>query len=353
MHAHRTPRTLGLLGLAAAALAVWSCAAADAASGNAEPTSPGEPAAEAGARIDGSSGASPPADASGGDSGAAGDTGGVLADAGVTGDASYRTSLHVCWNDPTCPRALAISHGGDWALAGPPYDSNAALAAAYDHGADGVKIDVRFTSDNVAVVSHSSPIQTYESLDCSGKKIEEMTAAQVTACHRFPSSETFQRLDDVLDALRGKLVVQLCVKVNTDFGRTIADVLARGAEDFAFIEVNAGDFPTIPALPGADKVYYVVNAASTLADVDTVLAYKNPRVIMMELDPTVALSGLAATKLHPAGVRAFTYDNSSTATAQTLKALFDQGYDVVSSNLTAPDVQARMQVNQARGVTPP
>ncbi|MGH7330487.1 MAG: hypothetical protein ACREJX_19230, partial [Polyangiaceae bacterium] len=115
------------------------------------------------------------------------------------------------------------------------------------------------------------PIQSYESLDCQGDKIEEMTVAQVTACHRLPSSETFQRLDDTLDRLRGKLVAQLCVKVNTDFGRTIQEVLAKNAQDFAFIEVNAGDYPLIPPLSGSNHVYYLVNVASTLADVDTVL----------------------------------------------------------------------------------
>lgn len=347
-------RVAGLLAVVLPAAALWSCSAGDARSGGADP---GTTPASDGSVADGGSGGSDAggtyADTSAPESSAGGDTGAPPADGGLPDGATYRNSLHVCWNDPSCKRALAISHGGDWAVAGPPYDSNAALAAAYDHGADGVKIDVRFTSDNVAVISHSSPIQTYESLDCSGKKIEEMTVAQVTGCHRFPSNEGFQRLDDVLEALRGKLVAQLCVKVNTDFARTITNVLARNAQDFAFIEVNTGDFPPIPAMPGADKVYYVVNAASTLADVDTILAYKNPRILMIELDPTVQLSGIAATKLHPAGVRAFTYDNSSTATAATLKALFDQGYDVVSSNLTGPDVQARTQVNQSRGITPP
>ena len=327
------------------AVAVWSCGSGG--SGPASDTGGGNdpsPHEEAGA-----SEASAPDDAA-----AARADADAPDEAGPSDGGTYRNSLHVCWNDPACMRALAISHGGDWnLLAGPPYDSNAALAAAYANGADGVKIDVRITSDDVPVISHSSPIQTYESLDCMGKKIEEMTVAQVTACHRLPSNETFQRLDDVLASLRGKLVVQLCVKRNTDFGRTITEVLARNAQDFAFLEVNAGDLPAVVPLAGADQVYYLVNVASSLPDVDTILALHNPRVIMIELDPTVALAGLATTKLHPAGVRAFTYDNSSTATAQTLKALFDQGYDVVSSNLTAPDVQARVQVNQARGIAPP
>ena len=295
------------------------------------------------------------------DAGAApGEGSGAIHDAGASADAAsppdgatYRSSLSHCWSDAACTRALAISHGGDWSFSGPPYDSNTALDAAYDHGADGVKIDVRVTADDVPVIAHSSPIQSYESLDCVGKKIEEMTAAQVTACHRLPGSETFQRLDDTLDRLRGKLVAQLCVKLTTDFQRTIQEVLAKSAQDFAFIEVDSRDYPLIPTLTGHDQIYYVVNVESRLDDVDTVLGYADPRIIMIELDPTVSLDGMAATKLHPAGVRAFTYDNSDTATESTLQARFDDGYDVVSSNLTAPDVQARITVNTARGVSPP
>jgi hypothetical protein len=54
----------------------------------------------------------------------------------ASGSATYRNSLSVCWTDAACPRALAISHGGDWTVSGNPYDSNAALEAAFANGAD-------------------------------------------------------------------------------------------------------------------------------------------------------------------------------------------------------------------------
>ena len=116
---------------------------------------------------------------------------------------AWKTSLRVCWTDVGCQRALAMAHGGLWDTSSAPYDSNAALAATHAADFDAVKIDVRITSDDVPVVAHSSPLNWYESLDCTGLVIENSTAAQVTACHRFPSSsETFQRLDeDALAAL--------------------------------------------------------------------------------------------------------------------------------------------------------
>lgn len=282
-----------------------------------------------------------------------GDQGG---DGDGAGDGDWRASLSVCWTDATCPRVMAVGHGGMWDATSAPYDSDAAIAAAYAGGMDGVKIDVRVTSDNVPVIAHSSPIEFWESLDCGGKKIEEMTADEVTSCHRFPSSsETFQRLDEVLEYLRGKMAVQLCVKESRDFGRTIEQILTQGAQDFAFIEVDTADLQNfIPGLPGADSVYYLVNVGSNLGEVDTIIdQIGNPRAFMIEIDPDVDIGDLVATRIHPAGLRAFTYLKAELATVAQLQALFEKGYDVVSANAGANAVQARINVNQARGVDPP
>jgi len=268
----------------------------------------------------------------------------------------WRSSLAICWTDSSCPRVMAIGHGGLWNVSSAPYDSDAAIAAAYEGGMDGVKIDVRVTSDNVPVIAHSSPIEIYESLDCYGRKIEEMTAAEVTSCHRVPSAtETFQRLDDVLGTLRGKMVVQLCVKESTDYGRTIEEIRAQGAEDFAFIELSTSDLQNVvPSLPGSDSVYYLVNVGSNLAEVDTLIdVIQNPRAFMVEIDPDVDLGDLVATRIHPAGLRSFTYDSAQVATVAHLQGLFETGFDVVSSNAGANDVQARINANQSRGVSPP
>jgi len=268
---------------------------------------------------------------------------------------AYRTSLSVCWTDASCPRVMALAHGGAWDLTTAPYDSNAAIAAAFAAGDEGVKIDVRVTVDNVPVIAHSSPIEIYESLDCANQRIEEMTAAQVTACHRFPSSsETFQRLDDVLEYVRGKMVVQLCVKESTDYARTIAQIHTQSAEDFAFIEINASELGSlIPSLPGWSTVYYLVNVASDLGAIDGLLALANPRGFMYEIDPGVDIGTLVADRLHPAGVRAFIYDNAAAPSVGQLVGHYDAGFDAVSSQSGTNGVAARVMVNTANGVTPP
>jgi hypothetical protein len=296
-------------------------------------------------------------DASSGDDSDHGVDGTTAADAPAGSDAAgnYRSSLSVCWNDATCPRVFAVAHGGAWDATTTPYDSNAALEAAYADGDDGVKIDVRVTRDNVPVIAHSSPIQAYESLDCANQRIEEMTAAEVTSCHRFPSTtEKFQRLDDVLAYLRGKMVVQLCVKLVGDFGRTIDEVHAQHAEDFAFLEINAGDVEAVePALPGSSTVYYLVNLASDLAPVDNLLARHDPRLFMFEIDPGVDIGTLVPDTLHPANVRSFIYDSAASPTVAQLATHYAAGFDAVSSQSGPNGVQARIMTNTGRNVTPP
>lgn len=283
------------------------------------------------------------------------DGGPVDLDAGGPGYVrTYRNSLSVCWTDAMCKRSLVVAHGGDWTYTGAPYDSNAALEAAYTKGADAVKIDARMTKDGVAVVSHSSPIEAFESLDCLGKRIEQMTAAEVTACHRVPSqTETFQRLSDVLTAMRGRLVVQICVKVEAETPAVAAAVLAAGAEDFAMLEIGTPTLTSlVPTIPGGNKVWYLVDI-DDVAEVDTLLGpAKNPRAAIFEFAPDVAIGPLATSRLRPAGIRTFTYDKQA-ATEPQAKARFDAGFDIVSVNGTAPAVKARQQVNAARGVTPP
>jgi len=270
--------------------------------------------------------------------------------------ASHRDSLSICWTDASCKRVLSVAHGGAWSVLGAPYDSNAAPAAAYAQGVDGVKIDVRVTKDNVPVIAHSSPIKLYESLDCANKKIEEMTAAQVTKCHRVPSStETFQRLDEVLEFLRGKMTVELTVKRSTDYARTIQEVLARRAEDFAYLEISTSELrDLIPKISGSDRVYYLINVASNLSEIDVLIdTIKNPRAFMVEIDPGVAIGSLISARLHPAGLRAFIYDSNGLISAAQIKAYYSQGFDVVSSNQAQNSVTARKQINTARGITPP
>jgi glycerophosphoryl diester phosphodiesterase len=290
------------------------------------------------------------------------DAGGLTSSADAGADAAnivtgtHRTSLKVCWTDAKCPRALVVAHGGDWGPTAAPYGSMDAVIAAFDHDVDAVKIDVRVTKDDVPVVSHSSPFEAWESIDCYNKKIEDMTAADVTKCHFATSTgQTYQRLDTMLDYLRGKMIVQLTVKKSSDFARAISEVVAHNAQDFAFFEVGTSDLQNlIPTIAKSDQVSYVVNVGANLGEIDLLLGtIKNPRAFMFEMDASPQATAAIATKVHPAGIRSFIYEKSSTATVADFTKLFNDGFDVVSANATANNLKARVAINTNRNVSPP
>jgi len=295
---------------------------------------------------------------------------GVASDAGPTSDGgpaavdggTWRTSIGNCWTDVACQRALIISHGGDWdvTLNPPvPYESFTAFQRAYDGGADAVKIDLRMTADHVAVAVHSSPLSFYESLDCSGMYIEQMTAAQVTQCHIFPSQETFQRVDTLLNWARGKVLVMLTVKLSTDLAGGISTALANQGQDYVFFETNPTDMQvTIPDAGGWDQFHYVVNIGD-ISDVSTMLRVNDPRAFAYEMTPTYVdagtsdISALIAHTLHPAGVKSFVMSDKNFPTLQNHLDLFNEGFDIIMTYNLANAVTARIQVDTARGISPP
>ncbi|HEX9100778.1 MAG TPA: hypothetical protein VF997_01175 [Polyangia bacterium] len=272
----------------------------------------------------------------------------------------YYNSLAHCWTDATCARAMLVTHGGDWDVAA-PYDSHTALVRAVQRGSDGIKGDLRVTADNVAVITHSSPIQGFESFDCAGQLVEQMTAAEVTACHMLGSkTETFQRVDSLLRWARGRTVVMLDVKVPTDLPRAIEVGLENQAQDTLFLEVHQSDyFQYVVGTPGWDQLHYLVwldspdSAAMVIAD------HHPAQAFMYEMMPTypnydaAAMHAFITGTLHPAGVRAFTATDTNNPTVANHQMLFDEGIDVVMTYDLTNGLQVRQSVNAARGVSPP
>ena len=96
----------------------------------------------------------------------------------------YRTSLHSCWNDPSCTRALFIAHGGAWKLADPAYGSTAAYDAAFEK-----KINDLRGKTTIIMVTHREDHMRL------ADQMLVMNRGELT--HAGPS-------DQVLQALKGK-----------------------------------------------------------------------------------------------------------------------------------------------------
>ncbi len=273
---------------------------------------------------------------------------------------SWLSSLADCWTDPSCPRAMVVSHGGDWDWQA-PYDSHTALVRAVQRGADGIKGDLRVTADNVAVITHSSPIEVYESTECAGRYIEQMTAAQVTACHMLGSkTETFQRVDELLRWAHGRTVVMLDVKVPGDLPRAISTGIENDAQDDLFLEVHQRDFLNIVVgAPGWEQLHYLVWLDSPDSADAVIQSNHRAQAFMYEMNPTypnydaTQMKLFIANKLHPAGIRAFSSTDTNNPTVENHQMLFDEGIDVVMTYDLTNALMVRQSVNTARGVSPP
>ncbi len=273
---------------------------------------------------------------------------------------NWRESLSCCWLDAACHRALVVSHGGDWNVTDAPFLSRAAFEKAHEAGADGIEIDVSVTVDGVAVVAHSSPIEFYESLDCSGRKIEEMTAAEVTGCHLAPSlTQTFQRLDDVLAWAEGKLILELDVKRTEDLGQVIATLVALRATERAFLLVDHGEITgVIPQLADWERVRYLANIHDP-SQVDELLALAaSHNIFLFEMDRSYdgldeqGVADIISSKINPGGVKAFCASDKTYVTVQVHLDMYRQGFDVVLSYQLANGVEAARQINLERGYPP-
>jgi hypothetical protein len=291
---------------------------------------------------------------------AGGGTGGGAGAGGESG--TYKTTLGVCWLDPACHRALVVAHGGDWADAlARPFLSRPAFDQAVVDGADGIEADVRVTLDQVPVVAHSSPIESWESLDCMGQLIEQMTADEVTQCHLAPSlTEPFQRLDDVLDWASGKIIMELDVKVSSDLAPTIATILGRGAESRTFILVGTGEITsTLPTITGWQSLHYMADIGDPASEVAPMLAIAaSHSIFLFELDRSyngyseAQITDLLLSTVNPGGVKGFSSSDQYLATVQNHKDVYNQGFDVVLSYNVPNGVQAAVEINQQRGYPP-
>jgi len=202
---------------------------------------------------------------------------------------------------------------------------------------------------------------TWESPECAGQKIEEMTADEVAACHLAMSeTETYQRLDDVIEWAKDKVILMLTVKSNEAFQRAIQAILEHNAQDRIFVEVYLNTFlSVIPSVPDHDKVRYNVQIDS-FDDITTLVdTIKDPTVMLCETDSATLpdadiakMSDAIANRLHPAGIGAF-IDARRYVSVEAQAGLFQEGFDVVMTYSLDNAITARIQVNKTRDITPP
>lgn len=223
-------------------------------------------------------------------------------------------------------------------------------------------IDFRVAKDNIAVVMHSSPVEFYESLNCRGKLVEEMTSEECTTCQMEITSYTFITVPQLLSWADGKINVMFCVKESRDIPRAISSLIEYDATHRAFLEVHLDDLfaQETNQTPGWDEVYYVVELGTT-SDMNRMINASDAlkkRAFLLEFNDWDKWEGDIEADVkaaEAAGFRTFSKSKDSpiTATVDDHLRLYHSGIDVAYTYNLTNAVEARRDVNTAHGIIPP
>ena len=237
------------------------------------------------------------------------------------------------------PSSLAfpavVAHRG--ASSTSPENTLASFDEAIRLGAQIVEFDVRLSSDGVPVVMHDPAVD--RTTDGTGF-VHELTAAEIALLH-VVGDATVPTLDEVLDALTGRAAAAIEIKnipgepAFDPAGEPIVEAVHAGLERVGFrgpalvISFN-------PASIAASKAI-APDVATGFLTTDTIdpreaLAFAVAQGHDMVLPGTRASipAGEAfVEEVHAAGIRAGTWTVDD---PDTVRMLFDRGFDVVASN---------------------
>jgi hydrogenase maturation factor len=92
---------------------------------------------------------------------------------------------------------------------------------------------------------HSSPIEAYESVNCYGKYVEQMTADECTQCKMEATDFTFTTASNLLSWAEDKINVMFCVKETRDIARAIEVLIENNATHRAFLELGLSNLVNV------------------------------------------------------------------------------------------------------------
>jgi hypothetical protein len=106
-----------------------------------------------------------------------------------------------------------------------------------------------------------SPVEFYESLNCRGKYVEDMTSEECTQCQMEITQYNFITVPYLLSWAENKVNVMLCVKKSDDIPRAITTLIENNAAHRAFLELDSSKVLQleIDQVPHWDEVYYVAH----------------------------------------------------------------------------------------------
>lgn len=170
---------------------------------------------------------------------------------------------------------LVVAHRGCWSAA--PENSVAAMQACIDLGVDAVEIDVRLTRDGKPIVFHDGNLHRMTeqwgyvsewTLDDLRKLslLERDVSASYLYSKRLSTHHKIATLEEVLEACRGNLLINLEIKTDSAWGfrevfdEAVAVTKSLGMEDHVFWKIPPAG-RSHKANREADEIYSSVDTS--------------------------------------------------------------------------------------------
>ena len=188
-----------------------------------------------------------------------------------------------------------------------------------------------------------------------------MTAEECQQCNMINPKYHFISVPDMLSWANGKVNVMYCVKESIDIPRAISTLVENNATHRAFLEVHVDEFiDTVTSnVPNWEEVYYVIEIKHP-EDIDVMFESCNDEALKRSFlfefqnyeDFPDVQSDIARVKAKGIRTMAVSRDSPFTATVQNHLDLFNAGFDVAYTYNLANAVEARIQVNTDRNISP-
>ncbi len=223
---------------------------------------------------------------------------------------------------------VAAHRGGYFGLQNVQRQFDATTAAG---DADILEMDLHASSDGDVFVYHDDDLATKST--CHGEP-RTLTSAQIRQC-RLPAGDPLPRFEEVLAHAKGKRIFLDAEFKTMDVIAPAIELATRaGMLDQVYFQTQ-GDRAKYTAARAVSKDVYLQYKATKDEDIDWVIAQRDPKLVVVEMNATFA-TGARIARLHQAGkrvsVNSWRYQMLEERLTASCDQAFRRGVDIAVTN---------------------
>lgn len=224
---------------------------------------------------------------------------------------------------------VVAAHRGGYFEQGSPLDK---IKATLSTGsAQVLEMDLRLTRDGVVIVAHDGTIQG--SGQCTGP-VDSFTYDALSACQLALDRKPTTRFADVLDAVRGRAVINAEFKTAAVIAPAIGLVKASHASSWVYFQAT-GDLTKYRIARQIDEDVALLLKVTSDDEIRQAIALHDPHLVVLEMDRDFVTAQRVA-RVHAAGLlvseNSFRYQFTAERFTASCDHTFSLGVDIAVTN---------------------